>query len=246
MILTVAQIRGEHSISLQTYAKGEVENSETIIDLETFDQPEYWPDLIIVHEDEHQQKLVKFKNVCPIETLPSDKTIDYKENTFQTISEIYQNSHNRWSLENNVTTIENMVKIVGHLKELYIKDRGACFEEIWEQLRMNLNSSELTVIFNDVEMPESDDKKPKLIKAVVTGKKRPVLRKAKESEEAILEHFSKDIKEELQLLELNLEEGKLVYSAQIEGSPILILAKIFDYNRIQQAVVKGLIESISH
>ena len=78
----------------------------------------------------------KFYPITPADSLGINKDnfedLDYKE-----VIEVYTKVNTRWILNNNIKTIESLYSTGTYLKDLWINDRNAFFEELWFILKTN-------------------------------------------------------------------------------------------------------------
>jgi len=154
-----------------------------------------------------------------------------------------------WVLKNNLSLIENNYKVTNHLKDLWQNDRNSFFEELWFILKTNLATSKLEIIFHDLKEPTDAQKekgaKAELMYAVVKGNKTQQIFEAKELESKLMQEYKNEFNTSFEITDYSREKNELVITSKIKLSPILILAKLADFNSIQQALFKGIFESIS-
>ncbi len=146
-----------------------------------------------------------------------------------------------WTLQNNISLLEELFQVLPHLKKLWPNERTAFFEELWQHLKINLGAIELKLIFNDLET-----EKNKLIRAMVSGKRTGNPLPATDIEEKIMDHYQGEFTKLFDIVDFNESKGELVAVAQIQSSPVIIMAKVCQLSRLQKAVVQSLIEGLSH
>lgn len=161
------------------------------------------------------------------------------------ILELYSKVSTRWLLNNNIQTIEQIYGLITYLRDLWANDRSNFFEELWYLIKTNLGTTDLSLIFHDVteENPEKNEK-AQLKYSICKGKKSPEIFDAKESEEVVMNEYKNDFHEEFQITEYNSQKGQLVASIRIGLSPILIMAKVPQFNQLQQSVLIALFSGL--
>ena len=104
----------------------------------------------------------------------------------------------------------------------------------------------MNLIFHDLieENPEKNEK-AQLKYSVCRGKKSPQIFDAKEKENLIMENYKNDFSDHFQVTEYNSQKGQLVATMRIGLSPILIMAKLPQFNQLQQSILIGLFSGLS-
>lgn len=157
---------------------------------------------------------------------------------FEELVGLYNKVNARWILNNNIKTIEQVYSIITYLKDLWQNDRSSFFEELWFILKTNLATSELTIIFHDVDSTEATEKsKPQLINALISGEKVPNLGPTEESQDKLMQDYGDNFSEIFQITEFSPMKGELVATAHIDLSPILIMGKTSGLNQLQQSIL---------
>lgn len=162
--------------------------------------------------------------------------------------DIYSKVNARWILNNNIKTIEQVYGLIKYLRNLWIQDRNAFFEELWFILKTNLATNELTLIFNDVKEPSDSQKqkgeKPKLVHSFVSGTKTPQIFDGTEKESKIMSDYEKDFHDIFTITEFDSNQGQLIATSKIDLSPILIMAKLNTFNQLQQSILIALFSGL--
>ncbi len=157
---------------------------------------------------------------------------------------LYQKCNNRWILNNNIKTIEQLYPTITYLKDLWIKDRNTFFEELWFILKTNLASKELTLIFHDLKEPtkkqEEKGEKPKLCYSKVMGTRLPNLEAGKPEDETIMKEYDTEFVDLFTITEYSKAKNQLVACAKVDLSPILIMGKLTNFNQLQQSILIAL------
>lgn len=162
------------------------------------------------------------------------------------LTDLYKKQIHFWTLRNNLNTLENFYSLSNHLRTLWNGDRISFFEELWTLLKKNLGTSELTILFNDIEEIQKEDATTqKLIKSVITGQKTYQIRNATEQETAVLEHYNGKFSEKFELETLDLSKNQMVGLVQVDNSPLIIMAKVSSFTEIQRSLLKGIFNALN-
>lgn len=150
-----------------------------------------------------------------------------------------------WTLQNSIGLLEEFKTVSQHLRQLWPNDRVTFFEELWSILKTNWSPTELKIIFNDLAPSEKENEKNKLCRIMISGKRvgQPV--PAGEIEEKIMDHYQGEFTRLFDVMDFNEQKGELVALATIQQSPVVIMAKVTQLNRLNKAVVQALIESLT-
>ncbi len=153
-------------------------------------------------------------------------------------------SSSAWLLNNNISLLEELIKVQAHLKALWPNDRTTFFEELWFILKTNLHFHDLKIIFNDLE--SSDDKKDrqKLIRVKIEGNKKPHPFPGDEIADKLMVHYQNEFTSPFQIVEYNDSKGQLVISSTINKSPVLIMGTVPGLSRLQTALLTALFEGL--
>jgi hypothetical protein len=190
----------------------------------------------------------KFYPITPADTLGINKE-NFEDLSYDDVIEVYTKVIARWILNNNIRTIESIYSTVTYLKDLWINDRNAFFEELWFILKTNLATHELTIIFNDLKQPTEKQKekgaKPVLCHSFVKGQKTPQIFDGSDKETKIMKDYEKDFNDIFSVTEFDSTQGHLVATARIELSPLLIMAKLSTFNQLQQSILISIFSGLS-
>jgi hypothetical protein len=146
-----------------------------------------------------------------------------------------------WLLHNGISVLEELHPVLNHLKALWPNERTAFFEELWSHLKKLWGTQELKIIFNDL----ADKERPKLVRAMVSGKRVGHPLPASEIEEKIMDHYQGEFSRPFDIIDFQEEKGELVALATIQQSPVIIMAKVFELSRLQKAISQALIEGLA-
>jgi hypothetical protein len=248
MLLKIATVISENNVSLKeiNLKDGSIisKRIDTIafvdenLDLLLFDESDDLGNL-----PQTLEKELKFYPIAPLQTANIDKESFEKLEGTELLS-IYEKVSARWILNNNIKTIEQLYPTISYLKDLWIKDRNTFFEELWFILKTNLASSELNIIFHDLKEPtekqlEKGDK-PKLCYSYVKGQKVPNLFEGKDQEALLMQEYQDEFSQFFNITEYSKEKKQFIACAKIDLSPVLIMARINNFNQLQQSILISL------
>lgn len=177
----------------------------------------------------------------------SSVSLDYQKFdslNYQELLDIFEKINTRWILAKNIQSVENLYPTVTYLKETWVNDRNSFFEELWFFLKTNLGTTKLTIVFNDLKMPTAAAKekgeKPVLCHSYVEGRKVPQIFEGTDAQEKLMLEYKNDFNENFNITEYNSDSGQLVFCANIEKSPILVLAELGSLNQLQRSILAGV------
>ena len=160
----------------------------------------------------------------------------------------YIRINTRWILSRNIETIESIYPTINYLKDLWLNDRNAFFEELWFIVKTNLGTSSLNIIFNDLKEPTEKQKekgdKNKLCHSFVKGEKLPQIFDGTEVESKLMQDYEREFNEAFNITEYNAENGNLVFCTNIEKSPILVMANLNTFNQLQRSVLIAIFSGL--
>lgn len=171
--------------------------------------------------------------------------LDEKQVTAENIHEALKKAYGPWTLHNNISLIDELFKVIPHLNQLWPNERTTFFEELWHLLKLNLGTTELKIIFNTVQAAEKEGQKDKLSRAMVSGTRVGHPLEGGDVESQIMEHYSQEFHKVFDVIDYNMDKGELVAAATIKKSPVLIMAKLPQLTKLQQAIVNSLFEGLS-
>lgn len=215
------------------------------IDLENIKNSEL--NMLLYTESEQVDHYVKDENkyypVMSSAQLNTDLA-QFDELNFEDLLNLYESISQRWTLANNLSTIEQLPTLANYLKDLWAKDRNNFFEELWYLLKTNLSTYELNIIFHDVKNHEKEDAKPELTSASIRGSKNAQIFAGTEVEEKLLKEYDAEFTHYFKICEYDQSKNQLVICARVNISPILILAKLPELNQVQKSIVIGLFSGL--
>ncbi|MFT6630870.1 MAG: hypothetical protein ACJAS4_000814 [Bacteriovoracaceae bacterium] len=189
------------------------------------------------------EKELKFYPIAPLQSAQIDKDT-FNELNAEELLAIYEKVSARWILNNNIKTIEQLYPTISYLKDLWIKDRNTFFEELWFILKTNLASTDLNIIFHDLKEPTEKQvekgEKPKLCYSYVKGQKVPNLFEGKDKEALLMKEYDAEFCQFFNITEYSKEKKQFIACAKIDLSPVLIMARINNFNQLQQSILISL------
>ena len=170
----------------------------------------------------------------------------------------------------NLETISHISERTHELANLWKKDRQEFFNHLAAWFENNLGASDLSIIYNDLKMPEKEDDKPELVKALIvkleqeakasvddnnededqqqdqeTQSRSETIWEKKELEEAhhqLFQEYEATLKLPPRLLEIS--EASLTFGGSLTSSPFLLVCKFQTCGALQQALLKGLFSGL--
>lgn len=168
----------------------------------------------------------------------------------QQFKDLYLKITGRWTIAQNMGSVENLFKLTNHFRELWKKDRLSFFEELWYWFKRNIGSTDLTIYFNDViqteEKDENNEKKerPKLTQSILTGTKKAHFQQGGPKEKELMQNYLEKFHEFFEVTEFNPAKGHFVATAQIEKSPLIFMARSAQLNQLQRTLLAGLFNGL--
>jgi len=156
----------------------------------------------------------------------------------------FKKTFESWILQNNLSLLEELTTVIKHLNGLWPNDRTAFFEELWSILRRNLGTSELTLVYNDIQKAKKEGEKNKLIKVKVHGTSKPNPVVGGELEDTLMKNYETLFSPEFDVVEFNKEKGQLVCVFTIKKSPIVLMANVYGITKLQKSILKALIDGL--
>lgn len=252
MQLDIGVIQSENSMNI--YSINTENNEFQTKRLETQNIKDQKLDLLLFDENDQLDQLSsmieKENQFYPISTLTA---LNLNKDSFGMLEgaelvSLHAKSLNRWLLNNNIQTIEQIYTSITYLKDLWIKDRNSFFEELWFLIKRNIAANDLTIIFHDLKelskKQEEKGEKPSLCYSKVTGTKIPNLKVGKEAEAHLMSEYEKEFNDFFNITEFSKEKSQFVACAKIGLSPILIMAKISQLNQLQQSILVALFSGL--
>lgn len=201
----------------------------------------------LIESDDLKSTLLEDSKYFPIRS-SEDVKVNYdnfEKLDFDSAKNIFSKVHDNWLLQNNVTLVEELFKVINHLNGLWPNDRTTFFEELWFILKSNLGAKSLRIIFNDIQMGKKEHEKNKLIQVKVEGERIPNPVEGGELEAKIMKNYEKEFNSTFEVVEYDAEKGQLVMTATIKKSPVVIMAEVYELNRMQKAIIGSLFNGLT-
>lgn len=252
MSIKVGYIKSEAQVMIQSLDLENKTHENIIIDITDLKEQNlnllfYSKDEDISSIEEQINSEAKFYPVSPSESLGLEKDM-FEDLNFEELIDLYTKINARWILTNNIKTIEQIYSTITYLKDLFVNDRNAFFEELWFVLKTNLATHELTIIFHDLKEPTEKQKekgaKNTLCYSYVKGEKTPQIFDGKEKENKIMQEYEKDFIDQFSITEYDSSRGHLVATGKIDLSPILLMGKLNTFNQLQQSILIALFSGL--
>lgn len=256
MNLALAYVKSESKVCYKNF---EVEEGKThILDIEDLQDKEvhgiFLNRGLLESEEKTQllneklsQTVYKSQKYAPIRPLSQDQlnADSFEHLTPEAAKAIIESTYSTWSLKNNLSLVENMMEQIDHLKPLFPNDRTTFFEELWHILRSNLGATSLTLAYNHLQKAEKENEKNKLVRVVIEGSSKPNPTENQELGEALFKNYEGKFQRNFEVYSYNEESGEVVFLAQVNESPVIIMAKVFGLTALQRATFNCLFEGLS-
>lgn len=254
MIISLGFVRSASQVLIKelNWEKNTLESK--IIDVT--DLPDMNLQGLFIEEHEHLNSMVslldKEKAYYPIIDA-KDENVDinsFESMSAQSLKDLYQRILSRWTMHQNFSSIEDVWKLTNHFRDLWKRDRLSFFEEFWYWLKRNLGATELSIIFNDVvqseEKDENNEKKerPKLVHSLLTGEKKANFQQGGAKEKELMQTYVEKFHEVFEITEFNGQKAQMVATAQIERSPMIIMARSTQLNQLQRTLLTAIFNGL--
>ena len=224
--------------------------------IDVTDLPDQNLQALFISDNEHFTSLVtlleKERGYYPI-LMAQDENLtfsSFEDMPVQQFRDLYAKIVNRWTLHQNLNSVENLYKITDHFKHLWKADRLSFFEELWYWMKRNLGATDLSIVFNDVvhteEKDENNEKKdrPKLTQSLLSGSKKGNFIQGGAKEKELMATYLDKFHETFEVTEFNQSKGQVVATAQISRSPMIIMARSVQLNQLQRTLIAGLFNGL--
>lgn len=254
MIISLGFIRSSSQVLIKEL--NWVQNSLETKIIDVTDLPDQNLQGLFIDDNEHFSSLVsileKEKAHYPILDARDENLVlsSFEVMPAQLFKDTYLKILNRWTLHQNLNSIEEMWKITNHFRDLWKKDRLSFFEEFWYWMKRNLGAVDLSIIFNDVvsteEKDENNEKKerPKLTQALLTGSKKANFVPGSPKEKELMQSYLDKFHDVFEVTEFNPAKGQFVATAQIERSPMIFMARTAQLNQLQRTLLAAIFNGL--
>lgn len=254
MIISLGFIRSGSQVLIKELNWTQNSLETKIIDVT--DLPDHNLQGLYVDDNEHFSSLVslleKEKAHYPIlDARDENLTItSFEAMPAQAFKDAYMKVLNRWTLHQNLNSVEHMWKITNHFRDLWKKDRISFFEEFWYWMKRNLGATDLTIIFNDVVSTEEKDEnnekreRPKLTQSILSGTKKSNFVQGGAKEKELMQSYLDKFHDVFEVTEFNSSKGQFVATAQIERSPMIFMARTAQLNQLTRTVLASVFNGL--
>lgn len=153
---------------------------------------------------------------------------------------IMRKINSQWATNANLNLLENLFPIITRFKGLWPNNRTTFFEELWYLLRANLGARTLIMLYNGIS-----ENNEKLVKVKVEGEMLPNSSPAAEVDQILWSHYEAEMGHNFLPINYQSAKGDWVASARIMQSPVLIMAKIYQFNPLQKSLLKTLFDGLN-
>lgn len=248
MNFTLGFIKNDKQVSLRSFGL-ETETTAKLINIEELKDCEVQALFFNAQNlsEENRSLVVGLGGHLPVRSKnEADLSFDeFEKLNIDNAKSLLMKTSEAWTIQNNLSTLTELFPLINHLKKLYPNDRTTFFEELWNNIRLNLGTSELTLVYNDLDKGEKESDRPKLIKACVKGTRTGTPSVGGELEEKLMAHYENDFGERFEVVEYKSDRGEMVATMTIGKSPVLMMAKTFQITKLQTALMTALIDGLS-
>ncbi|MBF0313190.1 MAG: hypothetical protein HQK50_17390 [Oligoflexia bacterium] len=159
MQIKVAFLKSDRSLSIRDLSHDGITSVTTDISLSDLEQEPI--DLLLYSQKELNEELSHLldqqEKHYPIICADSGNVMmpyqDFMQTSFGDLQPLFQESHSKWTLKNNILLLEELFPLTKYFKQQMDQDRVAAFEELWCLLKSNLGTSSLKLIYKDLVRP---------------------------------------------------------------------------------------------
>ena len=246
MNFSLAFIKNDQQFMLQSFNGESAESKAKHINLEDLSshmvQAIFIPQDIVGSEEINNalEQEVNKVAILPIDeqTLSAD---DFDSLKMDQALPLFKKTYTPWVLKNNLSLLETIVPTSNHLKSLWPNDRTAFFEELWHVLRKVLGARTLKLAYNHMQKAQKEHEKNKLIRVIVEGDKNPQPVENKELGEALFKNYEGKFNDHFEIYEVS-DDNQVVCLANINSSPIIIMAETYGITPIQKSLLTALFD----
>ena len=246
MQFSLAYIKNQNQFLLKSFHEG-AEKKGQILEIEDLKSINTQGILIpenLMENEEVMGHLLEDNRTVLMRRSPINDSDEFEAMDMDQASNFFQKANRQWVISNNLEMLENLFKYISHLKPLFQHDRTAFFEELWVVLKKNLGAKDIRLVYNHMQKAQKEHEKNKLVRVIVEGQRSPQPIENEELGKSLMKNFEGKFLENFQIEEYNEETGKLVALAQINKSPVIIMADIYQWSPMQTALLKALFDGL--
>ncbi len=250
MILQLGHLKNSKQLVIKKLNFADKSSSSKVVAIDTIQNEVLsclFIDRSLLEDESIKESLLENSKFYPIREA-SEAGIDnenFEKMEFDQLVLIFNKINQTWTLQNNISLLENMHTVINHLNALWPNDRTTYFEEFWFLIKKNLGALSLRVIYNDLKKVGKNDDKNSLIQVSIEGDRNPNPVEGGELEKSLIENYQEEFALNFNMVEYVVEKGQLVIAGNIKNSPYIIMATITDISRLQQAVIQNFITALS-
>lgn len=251
MILKLAFLKNQKQILIRTFNLVENTSSQKLVNIDSIEKETIHTILIeqeALTESEFKAEILENTKYFPVRDAQDLKISfdQFEKLSVKEASVLFGRINQTFTLQNNVSLLENMHSIVAHMNKLFPNDRTSFFEELWFLTKKNLGALDLKIIYNDIKPNEKNEVKNSLIQVIVEGNRVPNPKEGGAFEKGLMENYSDEFIQEFNIVEFDAEKGQMVIAGNIKKSPYLMMVSTHEVSRLSQAVVKNLLFSFGY
>jgi len=250
MILQLGHLKNSKQLVIKKLNFADKSSSSKVVAIDTIQNEVLsclFIDRSLLEDESIKESLLENSKFYPIREA-SEAGFDnenFEKMEFDQLVLIFNKINQTWTLQNNISLLENMHTVINHLNALWPNDRTTYFEEFWFLIKKNLGALSLRVIYNDLKKVGKNDDKNSLIQVSIEGDRNPNPVEGGELEKSLIENYQEEFALNFNMVEYVVEKGQLVIAGNIKNSPYIIMATITDISRLQQAVIQNFITALS-
>ncbi len=245
MQFSLAYVKSNQQFILQTFSQNVENNSIKIMDLE-FLKKESIQGIIVPNELLQDDTLfTTLTEECKFAPIKASEEIGLNSDSFEglnyeTAKSTYEGLVNNWTLQNNINLLDELFPVLTHLKGLFPNDRTAFFEELWFLLKTNLGAHNLKMIYNHMKKGKKDGEKNQLIQVKIDGNRHPEPQPGDEFSSQLMSVYKNSFENIFEVADFDPHKGELVLTATINKSPVIIMANVTQFSRLQKSLIKAI------
>lgn len=249
MIITLAYLKNQNQVILRQIDSGSEKVTNKVVNFDALEKESLHALFIdqTQAEEEISNDILNFSKFFPIRDVKEFQLNEdsFSKSTNSELLNLYSKVNSTWTLQNNISLLENMSSIKAHLLKLWPNDRTSFFEEFWFLVKKNLGALDLNIVYNDLKATGKNDDKNTLIQVSIKGNRLPNPVEGGEFEKSLMDNYSDEFVSHFNLVEFNQDKGQMVIAGNIKKSPYLMMITLKETSKLQQAVVKNFIEALN-
>jgi len=249
MKLRVQYIRSEQQFFERKFDNQGLPEKAKIIDLETLHTNS--ADIVLFPKNLSMNSLVlgELDKVAKFTTVKEVDSDEFTYDRFESMTsdeaiKEFSKLKEQWCLHNNLQLVEELFTVTDHLKKLFPNDRSTFMEELWFILKRNLGVNTLKIVYNDLEKAQAENEKDKLVRIHIEGLPHPGPTTAGAFGDQLMSHYERQFGLPFDIDSYDTEKGELVALATVQKSPMIIMANLTHFSRLQISLLKALFDGL--